>query len=48
VVAFEQALGNGARFWMALQIGCDIWNAEQSFQGTVPPVKQLPEGKQAY
>lgn len=42
-----KALGNGARFWMALQIDYDIWNAEQSFNGSVPPVKRLPEGKHA-
>ena len=43
-----KALGDGARFWMALQIAYDIWNAEQSFKGTVPPVKQLPEGKRSH
>lgn len=43
-----KALGNGARFWMALQIDYDIWNAEQSFRGTVPPVKRLPQGKHAH
>ena len=32
-----KALGNGARFWMALQIDYDIWNAEQSFQAPYRP-----------
>ena len=35
-----KAPGNGARFWIALQIDYDIWNAEQSFQGTVLLLKQ--------
>ncbi len=27
-----QAFGNGARFWLALQMQCDIWKAERDSQ----------------
>jgi len=43
-----KALGNGARFWMALQLDYDIWNAEQRFEDAVPPVKQIPGGRRAH
>ncbi len=40
-----RALGNDARFWLALQIDYDVWNAERNFSGVIPAVKRRPEAK---
>lgn len=34
-----KALGNGARFWLALQMQHDIWNAERAAKISVKPLK---------
>ena len=34
-----KAFGNGARFWLALQMQHDIWHAERTTQVTVEPLK---------
>jgi len=34
-----QALGNGARFWLALQMQYDLWHSEQSAKIKVAPLK---------
>jgi addiction module HigA family antidote len=34
-----KALGNGTRFWIALQMQHDIWHAEQSSKIAVEPLK---------
>lgn len=34
-----QALGNGARFWLALQMHHDVWNAEQIGDVNVEPIR---------
>jgi len=33
------ALGNGARFWLTLQMQYDIWIAEREFKAHIPKVK---------
>ncbi|MFZ1110026.1 MAG: HigA family addiction module antitoxin [Rhodomicrobium sp.] len=42
-----KALGNGARFWLTLQMQFDIWSAERDFQASIPQVKltELGSGK---
>jgi addiction module HigA family antidote len=34
-----KALGNGARFWLTLQLQYDIWIAEREFNADIPQVK---------
>jgi addiction module HigA family antidote len=34
-----KAFGNGARFWLALQMQYDIWRAEQKSKIAVRPLK---------
>jgi len=34
-----KAFGNGARFWLALQMQYDIWQAEQTSKIAVKPLK---------
>jgi addiction module HigA family antidote len=34
-----KALGNGARFWLTLQLRYDIWAAEREFKVNIPKVK---------
>jgi addiction module HigA family antidote len=44
-LSLAKALGNDARFWLALQTDYDVWNAEQKFSAKILPVKRLPEDK---
>jgi len=34
-----QALGNGARFWLALQMQHDLWHAERDSKISVKPIE---------
>jgi antitoxin HigA-1 len=34
-----KALGNGARFWLTLQLQYDIWAAECEFSADIPKIK---------
>ena len=42
-----QAFGNGARFWLALQMQYDLWHAEHSERGGNIAVKPLQARKAA-
>jgi addiction module HigA family antidote len=43
-----KALGNGARFWLTLQMQYDIWRAESDFQVSIPQVKLTERGGSRY
>jgi len=34
-----QALGNGAQFWLALQLQHDLWHAERASKISVKPIE---------
>ena len=37
-IRLGQALRNGARFWLALQMQHDLWDSEREFSGKVHPL----------
>jgi addiction module HigA family antidote len=39
-----KAFGNGARFWLAMQMQYDLWNAERESKISVKPLKAKVDG----